>query len=141
MSLMETINNNIRGGTSCIFQPYAKANNPRVLPKTAPGIPKEQHDRIRAGFETDWTAFPSDYKEWCKKEGYDHEAEVSWIIYIDANGLYPTTMCMPLPIGDYQKIDIERVEFNLSLSLISEPTVLRRSSFAVFCVLLKIRNV
>jgi len=106
MELMDTLNRNIRGGTSCIFQPYAKANNPRVLPKVAPVIPKEQHDRIRQGHATDWSTLPSEYKEWCKKEGYDHESELSWIIYIDANSLYPTTMCMPLPIGDYKKLDI-----------------------------------
>ncbi len=102
--LMDCLNRNIRGGTSCVFQPYAKANNPRVLPKVAPVIPKEQHDRIRQGHETDWSTLPSEYKDWCKKEGYDHESEMSWIIYIDANSLYPTTMCMPLPIGDYEKL-------------------------------------
>ena len=107
MELMDALNNNIRGGTSCIFQPYAKANNPRVLPKTGPAsIPQEQHENIRRGAAVDWDNLPRKYLEWCKLEGYDYNSEMSWIIYIDANSLYPTTMIMPLPTGNYQKVKI-----------------------------------
>ena len=110
MELMEALNRNIRGGVSCIFQPYAKANNPRVLPKGAPAIPKEQHDRIRQGEATDWSTLPIEYIDWCKENGYDCHSDLSWIIYIDANSLYPTVMCMPLPIGDYEKLSIQEDE-------------------------------
>jgi hypothetical protein len=107
-NLMDTLNRNIRGGASCIFQPYAKANNPRVLPKAGPpSVSEEQHKTIRQGGDVDWSHFPKEYLEWCKAEGYDHDEELSWIIYIDANSLYPTTMCMPLPIGDYETVDLE----------------------------------
>ncbi len=93
MPLMEALNSNIRGGASCIFQPYAAANNPRVLPKypEKPIIPQEVHERIRKGHNTIWEELPAEYIEWCRKEGYNWEEELSWIIYIDANSLYPTT--------------------------------------------------
>ncbi len=84
VELMETLNNNIRGGASCIFQPYAAANNPRILPKLgAPSIPQEQHDRIRRGEAVDWDALRKEYLEYCKEHGYDHDSELSWIIYSD----------------------------------------------------------
>ena len=106
--MMEALNDNIRGGASCIFQPYAVANNPRVLPKNpeTPIIAQEDHERIRMGHDTDWEKLPTEYIEWCKKESYDHDEELSWIIYFDANSLYPTTMCMPLPLSDYEEVKI-----------------------------------
>ena len=103
MELMSALNRNIRGGASCIFQPYAVANNPRVLPKICPpSFPQEKHDFIRQGNPVDSSSLPREYLDWCKAEGYDCDAELSWIIYIDANSLYPTCMAMPLPIGDYK---------------------------------------
>ncbi len=106
MPLMEALNDNVRGGASCIFQPYAKANNPRVLPKypEKPIIPQKVHESIRKGHDVEWDKIPDEYIEWCKKEGYNWEEELSWIIYIDANSLYPTTMCMPLPLSDYEAV-------------------------------------
>ncbi len=107
MELMSALNRNIRGGASCIFQPYAVANNPRVLPKVCPpSFPQEQHDFIRQGNPVDSSSLPQEYLDWCKAQGYDCDAELSWIIYIDANSLYPTCMAMPLPIGDYQTVEL-----------------------------------
>jgi hypothetical protein len=106
MEMMKLINDNVRGGAFCIFQPYARANNPRVLPASPPDDSgselRELHERIRTGCPVDWSEAPANYVDWCKKEGYDPEQPVSWIVYVDANSLYPTTMCMPLPIGDYR---------------------------------------
>ena len=104
MELMNLLNSNVRGGASCIFQPFARANNPRILtaPTPVPGC-DELHERVRNGGSVDWSSLPPDYVAWCKKEGYDRDEPVSWIVYVDANSLYPTTMTMPLPIGDYAK--------------------------------------
>ena len=111
MEMMKLLNENIRGGASCIFQPFARANNPRVLPASPPasvvaddaGELRDAHERIRAGHAAEWDQLPAEYVAWCKREGYDHEKALSWIVYVDANSLYPTTMCWPLPVGDYKR--------------------------------------
>jgi len=126
MEMMNLLNSNIRGGASCIFQPFARANNPRVLPalpppveSTADGVDRvdrvdrvdgvdgtgelrEVHERVRTGCSVEWNRLPLEYVDWCRREGYDYEKPLSWIVYVDANSLYPTTMCMPLPVGDYK---------------------------------------
>jgi len=103
---MELINNNIRGGTSCIFQPFARANNVKLLPVELPQHLqhcKSLHDDVVEGDPHDWTTLPTEYADWCKENGFDHTKETSWIAYVDVNSLYPTCMTMKLPIGDYKE--------------------------------------
>jgi hypothetical protein len=65
MALYDDVTAGIRGGLACMFQPYARANNP-MMPD------------------------------------YDQEQPTSWILYVDANSLYPTQMCKPVPTRDYE---------------------------------------
>ena len=121
MEFMEAIHEGIRGGVSCIFQPYASANNPRVLP-ALPGEHSDLNEKVRSGEAVDWHSLPSDYVEWCKTHGYDHTKPRSWIVYVDANSLYPTTMTMSLPTGNYKNETLptttaERVQLATELAL------------------------
>jgi hypothetical protein len=104
MDLMEAINANIRGGVSCIFKPFAEANNPRVLRPLPAQLGEflDFHAMALSGVELDWNVLPREFVSWCKENGYDHERPLTWIEYLDANSLYPTTMAMALPIGDYR---------------------------------------
>ena len=105
MPFMSRINENVRGGVSCIMQPFARANNPRVLRTLPPELDefKALHLKALAGDDLEWPSLPKPFLDWCQENGYDHEQPLSWIIYLDANSLYPTTMTMPLPIGDYKE--------------------------------------
>ncbi len=105
MPFMNKLNGNIRGGVSCIMQPFAQANNPRVLRSLPPELDEfsELHAKALTGDDLEWPSLPPAFLAWCKDNGYDHTQPLSWIVYLDANSLYPTTMTMALPIGDYKE--------------------------------------
>jgi len=108
MAFIRKINENVRGGVSCIMQPYAKANNPRVLRSlpTELGDFSELHAKALAGDDLDWPSLPPQFLTWCKSNGYGHTQPLTWLLYLDANSLYPTTMTMALPIGDYREVHL-----------------------------------
>jgi len=106
--LMDAVNDNIRGGVSNIAQPYALANNHKVM---TPKLPEElerfteHHAAVRKGLrhEDEWE---EEYETWTKKNGFDRSQPMTWIAYVDANSLYPTVMTMKLPVADYNKLDL-----------------------------------
>ena len=65
------------------------------------GAYKNMHQSVRGGAFYDWTSAPQPYRDFCKSHGYDADAETTWISYVDANSLYPTAMCMRLPVGNF----------------------------------------
>ena len=113
---MDLINKNIRGGLSCIFQPYAKANNwtivPEILPERLSKHQQLHHDvrnrHVLASMtpESIDELLPSDYRQWIVENGFDPAEETSWIAYVDANSLYPTVMSQSLPVSNYQEIEL-----------------------------------
>jgi hypothetical protein len=40
-------------------------------------------------------------------EAYDPNEETSWITYVDANSLYPSSMTYPLPYEAYEKVELQ----------------------------------
>ncbi len=123
---MDLINKNIRGGLSCIFQPYAKANNWTVVPGILPerlSQHKQLHHDVRNRHvlasmtpESINELLPSDYRQWIVENGFDPAEETSWIAYVDANSLYPTVMSQNLPVSNYQELELapciaDRLEF------------------------------
>jgi hypothetical protein len=125
--LMDALIKNIRGGVSCIFQPYGKANNSRCLPKSLPPYLEKYaslHEQVR---EKDFLRgtekrgideiLPSKYINWCIANGYDPREETRWILYVDANSLYPTVMSGSLPLRAFCPVDVpqssreDRLEF------------------------------
>jgi hypothetical protein len=114
MDFMNVLNTNVRGGVSGILQPFARANNPRVLPASPPADSgselREVHERVRTGRSVDRNELPPSYVDWCRREGYDPDHPLSSTVYVDANSLYPTTMCMPLPLGDYKREDLPEAQ-------------------------------
>ena len=68
---MRDVNENMRGGLSCVCQPVAYANNP-CLPK------------------------------------YNKDEDCSYIMYLDANSLYPSCMTLALPVDNYSQLPLER---------------------------------
>lgn len=126
-ALCDAVIKNIRGGVSCIFQPYAVANNWKCLPKDVPPDLQHHadlHERVReqnclAG--VDKSFLPADYVEWCVEYGYDPRDETTWIVYGDVNSLYPTVMSGSLPLRAYCPVDVpqtsrqDRLEFLHSL--------------------------
>ena len=114
---MDVINANIRGGASVQFQPYAKANNPRVLRPLsgefmATVLTNERaeilalHERIRRGDESAREEASAEHEKYCAENGFDWHKETSWISYVDANSLYPTAMVTNLPTGKYEKVPL-----------------------------------
>ena len=67
---MNDVDKGIIGGQSVCFQPYSKANNPKM------------------GSE------------------YNPHEETTWITYVDANSLYPSSMTYPLPYESYEKVEV-----------------------------------
>ena len=108
MELMNKLNQNIRGGVSCIFQPTGLANNWKVLPPVCEVAP-ELHEHMRK-----YGKLPDDapvqaairYTAWASRHGYDLSEETSWLTYVDANSLYPHAMTQPLPSGLYTKCEL-----------------------------------
>jgi hypothetical protein len=123
--LCDALLENIRGGVSCIFQPYGKANNWKCLPRNVP--PELQHhedlhEQVREhnclmGVEDKVSLLPEDYLTWCVENYYDPRDETKWLLYIDANSLYPTVMTGSLPLRAYCQMDVpktsreDRLEF------------------------------
>jgi hypothetical protein len=127
--LMDALIKNIRGGVSCIFQPYGKANNWRCLPKSLPPHLEKYaslHEQVREkdflrgvekrGQKID-EILPPKYINWCIANGYDPREETRWILYVDANSLYPTVMTGSLPLRAFCPVDVpqssreDRLEF------------------------------
>ena len=69
--LMHDVDEGIMGGQSVCFQPFAKANNPKM------------------------------------GSAYGPNEETSWITYVDANSLYPSSMTYPLPYESYAKVELQ----------------------------------
>ena len=68
--LMNDVDAGIMGGQSVCFQPYAKANNPKM------------------------------------GNAFNPCEETTWITYVDANSLYPSSMTYPLLYEDYEKVEV-----------------------------------
>ena len=99
------------------FQPYAEANNPRVLRALSEDFletlqPNEAeqllalHEKVRCGEAVDLEGLSPQYKAYCKENGYDWDKELSWISYVDANSLYPAAMVTNLPKGNYARMEL-----------------------------------
>ena len=87
--LMNKLDEYLTGGLSCIFQPIARANNPRVLPKLEEGSFDAQpldypswealHRAVRSGKAINWEKVQPEYKDFCVLNGYDPEKPLTWI--------------------------------------------------------------
>ena len=98
---IDSFSESLTGGLSCIFQPHAVANNQKILPKIKP----DQFDAkpldyvcrnsllraVKSGKFDEWEKVP-EFKQFCVEKGFDPDQELSWIVYVDANSLYPTSM-------------------------------------------------
>lgn len=140
---MDKINANIRGGVCCIFQPYAKANNWTALPAKLPeGLSRYEtlHDQVRnkhflSGVNRASVdeLLPEKYKHWMVENGYNPHEPTTWIMYVDANSLYPTVMSEALPVSGYNKMDLpDTVEARLELLSTLVKSYRRTSSTGYF---------
>ena len=84
----------IRGGVSSIMHRFAEANNPYLGTS-------EQFNAYKA----DCGHGTVEYKEACKKYGWDPSKPANYIMYWDANNLYGWAMSQYLPIGEYAWVE------------------------------------
>ena len=114
---MDKINANIRGGICCIFQPHALANNWTALPSELPPVLAEfevLHDAVRNHHALlgQQQQLPQQYKEWMRANGYNPDEPTTWLVYADANSLYPTVMTSALPQRAYNKLELPETTIN-----------------------------
>ena len=94
------------------LQPMAQANNPGEPWQFGDAKPLDYGcwnallEAVKFGKFNEWDKVIPEFKEFCKENGYNPDEELSWIVYVDANSLYPTAMTMQLPQNGYAKVEL-----------------------------------